>query len=249
MEEEEDYTDKRVLMKTFDLKLAECITMTQDQVRLSFNEARTVHDDWRETTTVKPDILEKFTPTYDMPPNVGMINIFDFGFNQLELTKYIQSLWETLQPQLKLDAVEWDECIILQKIKEKSEELKKEEKILLDQLKDFILLVTCDIQLGQRNIDNDDKEQLQFEISYHMINSTCRKKYKQQPTIPDEGVKFGSDLTATWAILEQLLNHALTCCESNTLVDGGVHESSPPVATQLRYSSKCTSMDLSSARL
>ena len=253
-EEEEDPTC--VMMKKIDTELKQCIQSTKEINLAMFGVAPVEVDDWNEKAIITMDTLNKFTPYYDimMSPIIPMINLFDFEFDKCRLERHIKLLWKTLQPQLKIDQFEdevWIEKLkhILRAIAAKSTELKVQPRIDWELLKEFISLVKCNIELENTDNREDDIKQIQFEISYCMILSQLKKKDKTQPESTARGVSVGSDLTATWVILEQLLNHALTCCESNTLVDGGVHESSPPVATQLRYSSKCTSMDLSSARL
>ena len=191
--------------------LQTCIKKTPDN-SCSLEDAPKIQDDWRKDTKVTLEPWDdKFTLIQPRMPNIGMINLFDHGFDIDKLESYIQSRWNALQKQTKL---KFDTMIThkdkIKLIADNIPTLEQQEDINLDQLKDFLSLVKNTMQLGHPRNKEEDIQQIQKEISYDMINIVRNNppKKKQTETITEKN-KLGSDLTTTWITIGQLINHAL----------------------------------------
>ena len=196
------------------LDLQTCITMTPNS-NFILKDAPTIKDEWRKNTTVTLEPWDnKFILIQPSMPNIiGMINLFDYGFDSERLESYIQSQWDALQRQtgLKFDTVPTHKDKI-KLIAENIPTLEQQEDINLDQLKDFLSLVKNTMQLGHPRNKEEDIQQIQKEISYDMINIVRNNPPKKEQTETNEEPaknKLGSDLTTTWITIGQLINHAL----------------------------------------
>ena len=194
------------------LDLQTCITMTPNN-NFILNDAPIKNDEWREGTNVTLEPWDnKFILIQPSMPNIiGMINLFDYGFDTERLESYIQSQWDALQSQtgLEFDTVATHKDKI-KLIADNQETLQKQQDINLDQIKDFLSLVKNTMQLGHPRNTEEDIQQIQTEISYDMINIVRNNppKKEQTETITEKN-KLGSDLTTTWITIGQLINHAL----------------------------------------
>jgi len=194
------------------LDLQTCITMTPNS-NFILKDAPTIKDEWRKNTTVTLEPWDnKFILIQPSMPNIiGMINLFDYGFDTDILESYIQSRWNDLQRQtgLKLDTVTRHEDKI-KLIADNIPTLEQQKDINLDQLKDFLSLVKNTMQLEHPGNEKEDIQQIQKEISYDMINIVRNNPPKKEQTQTNaEKNKLGSDLTTTWITIGQLINHAL----------------------------------------
>jgi len=210
---------KMINLKEAALDLQTCIKNTPDN-SCRLKDAPKIQDNWRKDTTVtlKP-WDDKFTLIQPRMPNIGMINLFDRGFDTDILESYIQSRWNDLQRQtgLKLDTVARHE--------DKIKSIEDDPSTNLDQLKDFLSLVKNTMQFENQQNSEEDIQQIQKEISYDMINIVRNNPPKKEQTetiivhnTPPEKEqtqtnaeknKLGSDLTTTWITIGQLINHAL----------------------------------------
>ena len=194
--------------------LQTCIKNTPDN-SCSLEDAPKIQDDWRKDTKVTLEPWDdKFIVIQPSMPNIiGMINLFDYGFDTERLESYIQSQWDALQSQtgLEFDTVATHKDKI-KLIADNQETLQKQQDINLDQIKDFLSLVKNTMQLGHPRNKEEDIQQIQKEISYDMINIVRNNPPKKEQTETNEEPaknKLGSDLTTTWITIGQLINHAL----------------------------------------